>query len=76
MIRHGLPCMMVTPMAFWPMTHRMPITELRMTQGAQANKTNVTSNLTPNEITLIGPAVALPDRQRLPDRPIPQPIYP
>ena len=76
MIRHGSPCMMATPMVFWLMVQRMPITELPMARGAPATKTNATSNLTPLEIISIGPAAALPDRQRLPTRTIPQPIYP
>ena len=76
MIRLGSPCTTVTPMVFWLMTQRMPITELRAARGAPARKTNVARNPTPLEITSIGPAAALPDRQRLPARTIPKPIYP
>jgi len=76
MIGHGSPCTTVAPMVSWPMTQRMPIPELRRAQGISANKTNATSNLTPHEITFIGPAAALPDRQRLPARTIPKLIYP
>ena len=76
MIRLGSPCTTVTPMVFWLMTQRMPITELRAAQGAPARKTNATRNLTPLEINSIGPAAASPDRQRLPARTIPKLIYP
>jgi hypothetical protein len=76
MIRHGLPYTTVVPMVLWPMTQRMPIPELRRAQRISANKTNATSNLTPHEITFIGPAAALPDQQRLPARTIPKLIYP
>jgi hypothetical protein len=76
MTRHGSQCTTVTPMVSWPMTQRMPIPELRRAQGISANKTNATSNLTPHEITFIGPAAALPDRQRLPAKTIPKLIYP
>ena len=76
MIRHGSPCTTVTPTVSWPMTQHMPIPGLRRAQGISANKTNATSNLTPPEITLIGSAEALPDRQRLPARTIPKPLYP
>jgi hypothetical protein len=76
MIRLGSSCTTVTPMVFWLMTQRKPITELRMTQGAPASKTNATRNLTPLEITSVGPAAALPDRQRLPAKNIPKLIYP
>ena len=70
------PCMMVTPMVSWPMTQCMPIIELRRAQGTPASKTNAPSDLTPHEITLIGPAAALLDRQRLPASTIPKPFYP
>ena len=76
MIRHGSPCTTVAPMVSWPMTQRMPIPELRRAQGISASKTNATSNLIPLEITVIGPAAALPDRQRLPATTIPKLIYP
>ncbi len=76
MIRHGSPCMTVTPMVSWPMTQCMPIIELRRAEGTPASKTNAPSNLTPHEITLIGPAAALLDRQRLPASTIPKPFYP
>ncbi len=76
MIRHGSPCTTVAPMVSWPMTQRMPIPELRRAQATPASKTNATSNLTPHEITFIGPAAAVPDRQRLPARTIPKLIYP
>ena len=76
MIRHGSPCTAVAPMVSWPMTQRMPIPELRRAQGISASKTNATSNLIPHEITFIGLAAALPDRQRLPARTIPKLIYP
>ncbi len=76
MIRLGSPFTTVTPMVFWLMTQRMPITELRLAQGTPARKTNAIRNLTPLEITSIGPAAALPDRQRLPARTIPKLIYP
>jgi hypothetical protein len=76
MTRHGSSCMTVTPMAFWPMARHIPIPELRRAQGTTGCKTNTTSNLTPHKIKSIGPAAALPDRQRLPTRTIPKLIYP
>lgn len=76
MIRHGSPYMTVAPMAHWPTTRRMPISEMNRAQGTLARKTNATRNLTPLEITSIGPAAALMDRQRLPARNIPKLIYP
>ena len=76
MIRLGSPFTTVAPMVFWPMTQCTPITKLRLAQGTPASKTNATPNLTPLEITSIGPAAASPDRQRLPARTIPKLIYP
>jgi len=76
MIRDGSSCITVTPMASWPMAQRMPVPELRRAQGTPDCKSNAIGNLTPHEITSIGPAAALPDRQRLPARTIPKPIYP
>ena len=76
MIRHGSPCMTVTPMAHWPMTQRMPIIELRRAQDTLIRKTTAPSGLTPPEITPFRPLVALPAWQRLPARTTPKPIYP
>jgi len=76
MTRHGSSCMTVTPMVSWPVARHMPIPELRRTHGTPGSKTNATSNLTPHEITSIGTAAALLDRQRLPARTIPKLIYP
>ena len=76
MIRHGSPCTTVTPMVSWPTTQRLPLPKLRRAQATPARKTNAPSNLTPYEIQLIGPAAALLNRQRLPTRTIPKPIYP
>ena len=76
MIRHGSSCTAVLPMADWPMVQRMPIPESSRAQGISANKTNAASNLAPPEITLIGSAEVMPDRQRLPARTIPKPLYP
>ncbi len=76
MIRHGPPCMTVTLMAFWPTTERIPSPELKRAQDTLIRKTTAASGLTPPEITLFRPIVALPARQRLPARTIPKPIYP
>jgi len=76
MTRHGPSCMTVTPMVSWPVARHMPISELRPAQGTPGSKTNATGNLTPHEITSIGPAATPLDRQRLPARTIPKPIYP
>lgn len=76
MIRLGSPCTTVMPMAFWLMAQHMPVTELRIAQGDPARKTNATRNLTPFEITSIGPPAARPDRQRLPARTIAKLFYP
>ena len=76
MIRHGSACMTVTLMASWPTTQRMPISELNRAQGTLIRKTIVARCLTPHETTLIRPIVALPARQRVPARTIPELIYP
>lgn len=76
MSRHGSPCTTATPTVPWPMTQRMPIPGLPQTQGISANKANAASHMTPPEISLIGSAEALLDRQRLPARTIPKPLYP
>jgi len=76
MIRHGPPCMTVTHMASWPATQRMPIPEFKRAQGTLIRKTTTACGLTPHEITLIRPLVALQARQRVPARTIPKPIYP
>ena len=76
MTRLGSQCTTVTPLVSWPMTQRMPVPELRRAQGTPTSKTNATSNLTPHEVTSIGPAAALLDRQRLPARTISKLIYP
>ena len=76
MIRHGPSCMTVTLMAHWPMTQCMPIIELRRAQGTATFITAAVRGLTLHEITLIRPAGALPQRQRLPSRTIPKPLYP
>ena len=76
MIRLGSPCTTATPMAFWLMAQRMPITELRAKQGTPATKTNAMRSLTPLEVTSFGAAAERPDRQRLPARTIPKLIYP
>jgi hypothetical protein len=76
MIRHGPPCATVTHIAFWPTTQRMPISELKRAQGTLIRKTTSVRGLTPHEITLIRPLVALQARQRVPARSIPKPIYP
>lgn len=76
MIRHGSPDMTVAPMAHWPMTQRIPISEMTWAQGTPARKTNAVRRLTSHEIMLIRSVTALPDRQRLPASTIPKPLYP
>ncbi len=76
MIRHGSPCTTIGPMVSRPMAQHMPILESSRTQGTQASKTNAASSLTPHKITLIRPAATPPDRQRLPAKTIPEPLYP
>jgi hypothetical protein len=76
MIQLGSACTTVEPVVSWPMTLRMPIPELSRAQGTPAGKTDVARSLTPHEITFIGPAAVLPDRQRLPARSIPKHFYP
>ena len=76
MIRHGSACTTVTLMAHWPMTQRVPIPELNKAQCMLACNANPAPGLTLHEITLIRPAAALPQRQRLPSRTIPKPLYP
>lgn len=76
MIRHGSACTTVTLMAHWPMTQRVPIPELNKAQCMLACNANPARGLTLHEITLIRPAAALPQRQRLPSRTIPKPLYP
>jgi hypothetical protein len=76
MIRHGSPYMTVAPMAHWPMTRRMPISEMNRAQGTLARKTNAARSQAPHKITLIRPVAALPDRQRFPARTIPKLFYP
>ncbi|WP_222426867.1 hypothetical protein, partial [Sphingobium sp. AEW010] len=76
MIRHGSLYMMVTLIASWPTTGRMPISELERAQDTLIRKTTAASGLTRPEIMPFRPIVALPARQRLPARTIPKPIYP
>ena len=76
MIWHGPSCMTVTLMAHWPMTQRVPIPELRRALGTANFITAVARGLTLHEITLIRPAGALPQRQRLPSRTILKQLYP
>ena len=76
MIRHSPSCMTVTHIASWPTTQRMLIPELKQAQGTLIRKTTTARGLTPHEITLIRPLVALQARQNAPARTIPKPIYP
>jgi hypothetical protein len=76
MIWHGPTCMTVTLMAHWPMIQRVPIPELRRAQGTANFITAAARGLTLHEITLIRPAAAIPQRQRLPSRTITKPLYP
>lgn len=76
MIRHGSAYTTVAPMAFWPTTPCMPIPELSRAQGTPVGKTTTVRTLTLHKITLIRPEPTLPDRQRLPARTIPKPLYP
>ena len=76
MIRHGSDCTTVTPMAVWPMTQCMPIPESSPAQGAPTGKTAAVGTLTPHKVTLIQPEPTLPDRDRLPVRTTPKPLYP
>lgn len=76
MIRHGSPCTTVGLILFRPMTQRVPIPELNRAQRTLTLKTNAARSLTPHKVTLIRPELTLPDRQSLPARTIPEPIYP
>jgi hypothetical protein len=63
-------------MASWPITPCMPIPELNRAQGTLASKTNAARGLTQYKVALIRPEPAHPDRQRLPAKTIPKPLYP
>jgi len=76
MNQHGSACMTVAPKTHWPMTQRVPIPEFNGPQRILARKANAARRLKPHEITLIRPIIPLRERQRLPARTIPKPIYP
>ncbi len=76
MIRHGSACTTVAPMASWPTTQCMPIRGLSRAQGAPASKSTTVRTLMPHKLTSIRPAQTLPERQHLPARATPKPLYP
>jgi hypothetical protein len=58
------------------MTKRVPIPELSPAQDAPASETVTVRTLTPRKVTLIRLKPTLPNRQRLPAKDIPNPLYP
>ena len=76
MIRHGPSCMTGTLIAHWPTTQRVPIPELKRVACTATFITDADRGLTLHDITLITPEGALSQREHIPARTIPQPLYP
>lgn len=65
-----------TLIAHWPTTQRVPIPELKRVACTATFITDADRGLTLHDITLITPEGALPQREHIPARTIPQPLYP
>jgi hypothetical protein len=76
MTRHGLSNQTVALNTSGPAGKLAPIPRSGPTQSGMAGNSNLDCSLTPFEIALIRPMMALPDWQHLPSRTIPKPFYP